>query len=266
MANCVFAPQFPPDQSERFASVHRVFGASNVSKILQDIDISQRNHAVDTLVYEAEARLQNPVYGPVAYIALLNETNQQIQHQLTLINRELSNYYNFLPPNPMHLSSVEQQQEQVRIEHQQQQQQMLEAHMMEMPTGHDQQQMMIMHGLEQQPTQMTSVTNQRQMMMHDQQQQSLQTAAMPMQRQMMMHVLQQQPSKMATVVGQRHMIVHEQQQQPPNLAVVARHQEIMMHGQHQQEQPPEMLEVAEQEQQQQQQRSRHGAKRRLASS
>jgi hypothetical protein len=32
---CVFAPYFPPEDPHKFAIVHKVFGASNVSKMLQ---------------------------------------------------------------------------------------------------------------------------------------------------------------------------------------------------------------------------------------
>lgn len=34
-ADCVFAPYFPADEPQKFASVHKVFGASNVNKMLQ---------------------------------------------------------------------------------------------------------------------------------------------------------------------------------------------------------------------------------------
>ena len=33
--DCVFAPYFPADEPQKFANVHKVFGASNVSKMLQ---------------------------------------------------------------------------------------------------------------------------------------------------------------------------------------------------------------------------------------
>lgn len=33
--DCVFAPHFPADEPLKFANVHKVFGASNVSKLLQ---------------------------------------------------------------------------------------------------------------------------------------------------------------------------------------------------------------------------------------
>lgn len=33
--DCVFSPYFPADEPQKFASVHKVFGASNVNKMLQ---------------------------------------------------------------------------------------------------------------------------------------------------------------------------------------------------------------------------------------
>ncbi|CAI0476574.1 unnamed protein product, partial [Linum tenue] len=56
---CVFAPYFPPDQPAKFASVHLVFGASNVAKLLNEIPAAQRDDAVNSLAYEAEARLND---------------------------------------------------------------------------------------------------------------------------------------------------------------------------------------------------------------
>ncbi|PQM34376.1 serine/arginine-rich splicing factor RS41 isoform X1 [Prunus yedoensis var. nudiflora] len=35
-SDCIFFPYFPPNNPERFASVHRIYGASNVAKMLQD--------------------------------------------------------------------------------------------------------------------------------------------------------------------------------------------------------------------------------------
>jgi hypothetical protein len=35
--DCLFAPYFPADEPHKFANVHKVFGASNVNKMLQVI-------------------------------------------------------------------------------------------------------------------------------------------------------------------------------------------------------------------------------------
>ncbi|PKA65928.1 LOB domain-containing protein 36 [Apostasia shenzhenica] len=89
---CVFAPYFPPDQPHKFSNVHRVFGASNVAKLLNDLQPAQREDAVNSLAYEADARLQDPVYGCVGYISVLQHRLQQLQRDLFLAKKELSAY------------------------------------------------------------------------------------------------------------------------------------------------------------------------------
>ena len=72
---CVFAPYFLSEQgTEGFCAVHKVFGASNVSKLLSRIGLhEQRQHAVLTIQYEAQARLLDPVYGCVRIIFSLQQ-------------------------------------------------------------------------------------------------------------------------------------------------------------------------------------------------
>ncbi|CAI5501907.1 unnamed protein product [Closterium sp. Naga37s-1] len=67
------APAVPAWTPEKFHVVHKVFGASNVSKMLQDIPVAQREDAVASLEYEAQARLRDPVYGCVGVICLLQK-------------------------------------------------------------------------------------------------------------------------------------------------------------------------------------------------
>ncbi|PPS15183.1 hypothetical protein GOBAR_AA05381 [Gossypium barbadense] len=50
---CPFSPYFSPHEPQKFASVHKVFGASNVSKMLMEVPESQRADAANSLVYEA---------------------------------------------------------------------------------------------------------------------------------------------------------------------------------------------------------------------
>jgi hypothetical protein len=89
---CVFAPYFPPDSPAKFANVHRVFGASNVSKILSDLPPHQRGDAVTSLAYEAEARLRDPVYGCVSYITILQCQVNEIREQMAAARKELAGY------------------------------------------------------------------------------------------------------------------------------------------------------------------------------
>ncbi|KAE8696218.1 LOB domain-containing protein 6 [Hibiscus syriacus] len=89
---CVFAPYFPPDNPQKFANVHKVFGASNVAKLLNELNTAQRDDAVNSLAYEAEARLRDPVYGCVGLISILQQKLKQMQHDLNNAKKELATY------------------------------------------------------------------------------------------------------------------------------------------------------------------------------
>ncbi|KAL2339865.1 hypothetical protein Fmac_007805 [Flemingia macrophylla] len=100
---CVFAPYFPPDNPQRFAYVHKVFGASNVAKLLNELSAAQREDAVKSLAYEAEARLRDPVYGCVGLISILQHRLKQLQTELNHAKTELASYVGpqaLLPPPP----------------------------------------------------------------------------------------------------------------------------------------------------------------------
>ncbi|XP_073009041.1 LOB domain-containing protein 12-like [Typha latifolia] len=87
--DCIFAPYFPPDDPHKFAIVHKVFGASNISKTLQELPVHQRGDAVSSLVYEANARVRDPVYGCVGVISYLQTQVSQLQVQLAMAKAEI---------------------------------------------------------------------------------------------------------------------------------------------------------------------------------
>lgn len=89
---CVFAPYFPPDQPQKFSNVHKVFGASNVAKLLNELSANLREDAVNSLAYEAEARLRDPVYGCVGLISILQHRLKQVQTDLYNAKKELATY------------------------------------------------------------------------------------------------------------------------------------------------------------------------------
>lgn len=87
--DCIFAPYFPSGDPHKFATVHKVFGASNVSKMLQELPVHQRADAVSSLVYEANARMRDPVYGCVRAITYLQNQVSQLQMQLAVAKAEI---------------------------------------------------------------------------------------------------------------------------------------------------------------------------------
>ncbi|GFP99747.1 protein lateral organ boundaries [Phtheirospermum japonicum] len=92
LPGCIFAPYFPPEEPTKFANVHKIFGASNVSKLLNEILPHQREDAVNSLAYEAEARLKDPVYGCVGAISVLQRQVIQLQKELDATNADLMRY------------------------------------------------------------------------------------------------------------------------------------------------------------------------------
>ncbi|KAI4334438.1 hypothetical protein L6164_019133 [Bauhinia variegata] len=88
---CVLAPYFPPTEPVKFTIAHRVFGASNIIKFLQELPEAQRADAVSSMVYEASARIRDPVYGCAGAICQLQKQVNELQAQLAKAQAELVN-------------------------------------------------------------------------------------------------------------------------------------------------------------------------------
>ncbi|XP_029146062.1 uncharacterized protein [Arachis hypogaea] len=101
MPGCIFAPYFPPEEPQKFANVHKIFGASNVTKLLNELLPHQREDAVNSLAYEAEARVRDPVYGCVGAISFLQRQVQRLQKELDAANADLLRYsFTDIAPTP----------------------------------------------------------------------------------------------------------------------------------------------------------------------
>lgn len=98
MPGCTFSPYFPPEEPNKFANVHKIFGASNVAKLLNDLSPHQRDDAVNSLAYEAEARVRDPVYGCVGAITFLQRQVERLQRELDAANADLIQFS--MPPPP----------------------------------------------------------------------------------------------------------------------------------------------------------------------
>lgn len=98
---CIFAPYFDADHgTTHFAAVHKVFGASNASKLLQRIPAHRRLDAVVTLCYEALSRVRDPVYGCVGHIFTLQQQVVNLQAELAFVQARLATLQR-LPPLPV---------------------------------------------------------------------------------------------------------------------------------------------------------------------
>lgn len=60
-----------------------------MNKMLQDLPVQQRGDAVSSMVYEADARVRDPVYGCVGAISSLQHQVAHLQTQLAVANAEI---------------------------------------------------------------------------------------------------------------------------------------------------------------------------------
>ncbi|KAK4748295.1 hypothetical protein SAY87_014881 [Trapa incisa] len=80
---CVFAPYFCHEEgTAHFAAIHHIFGAGRISKLLSSLPIGDRCQAAVTISFEAQARIQDPVYGCVSQILSLQQQVFSLQAQL----------------------------------------------------------------------------------------------------------------------------------------------------------------------------------------
>uniref|UniRef100_A0A7N0V479 LOB domain-containing protein n=1 Tax=Kalanchoe fedtschenkoi TaxID=63787 RepID=A0A7N0V479_KALFE len=98
-SECVFAPYFSYDEAAtHFGAVHKVFGASNVSKLLMHIPVQHRTEAALTISYEAFSRMTDPVFGCVAHIYALHQQIANLQEEIELVGSQMAAGFPFTFP------------------------------------------------------------------------------------------------------------------------------------------------------------------------
>lgn len=83
LENCTLLYQFASNDLHKFAILQQVFGACNVVRLVQDLPSDQRVEAIDSLVFEASARLENPAFGCTDIIHQLQRQVSDLQSQIT---------------------------------------------------------------------------------------------------------------------------------------------------------------------------------------
>uniref|UniRef100_A0A803P120 LOB domain-containing protein n=1 Tax=Cannabis sativa TaxID=3483 RepID=A0A803P120_CANSA len=90
-SECIFAPYFGYDEAaSHFAAVHKVFGASNVSKLLLHLPQHNRSDAATSISYEALARMRDPIYGCVAHIFALQQQVAYLQEEIEILGNQIA--------------------------------------------------------------------------------------------------------------------------------------------------------------------------------
>uniref|UniRef100_A0A7N0TS15 LOB domain-containing protein n=1 Tax=Kalanchoe fedtschenkoi TaxID=63787 RepID=A0A7N0TS15_KALFE len=89
-ADCILSPYFPSSNPQRFASVHKVFGAANITKMLEQVPMHLRGQAAECMIFEAATRTRDPIYGSVGIISQLQQQITQVQNEIMKIRGEIA--------------------------------------------------------------------------------------------------------------------------------------------------------------------------------
>jgi len=88
--DCLLAPYFPADKPQVFGNAHRLFGVSNVSKILKQVKEEYRDEAMKSIIFESDMRAQFPVGGCLdvimMYLGMINASEQELKNVKFLLD------------------------------------------------------------------------------------------------------------------------------------------------------------------------------------
>jgi hypothetical protein len=91
-AECPLSPYFPPEQPKLFQNAHKLFGVSNILKILKNLEPGQKNEAMRSIIYQANMRDKFPVYGCCWIICQLKYQILQVEEELHAVQAQLEMY------------------------------------------------------------------------------------------------------------------------------------------------------------------------------
>ncbi|RZC58737.1 hypothetical protein C5167_006037 [Papaver somniferum] len=98
---CPLKPYFPADQPKMFQNAHRLFGVSNILKIINPLPPNLKSEAMRSIIYQSNIRDKHRVHGCIAIIEQLNFQYQQAKLELDAVNAQLAicrQQYNQLSP------------------------------------------------------------------------------------------------------------------------------------------------------------------------
>ncbi|GMY15705.1 LOB domain-containing protein 27 [Fagus crenata] len=91
-SDCPLALYFPPEQPKMFQNAHKLFGVSNILKIIKNLQPCQKAEAMRSIIYQSNIRDKFPVYGCWGYICQLQYQILQAEEELHAVHAQLEMY------------------------------------------------------------------------------------------------------------------------------------------------------------------------------
>ncbi|KDP40764.1 hypothetical protein JCGZ_24763 [Jatropha curcas] len=101
--DCILAPYFPHDRQRQFLNAHKLFGVSNITKIIKNLNQPEKDEAMRTIIFQSDVRANDPVGG---CYRIIRELQRQIEyhkaeldlvlHQLAICRAQQQNHFQIL--------------------------------------------------------------------------------------------------------------------------------------------------------------------------
>lgn len=88
--SCELAPYFPASRYGEFQHAQKLFGISNIQKIINSVQPNQRHAAAESILMEGNIRYNDPVHGCVGVVCRLKSQIALYQSQLNAVHQQLN--------------------------------------------------------------------------------------------------------------------------------------------------------------------------------
>ncbi|WCJ39516.1 LOB domain-containing protein 22 [Euphorbia peplus] len=88
--DCILAPYFPHDRQRQFLNAHKLFGVSNITKIIKNLNQPDKDEAMRTIMFQSDVRANDPVGGCYRIIRDLQRQIEFHQAELDLVLHQLA--------------------------------------------------------------------------------------------------------------------------------------------------------------------------------
>ncbi|KAJ6862598.1 hypothetical protein NC652_039450 [Populus alba x Populus x berolinensis] len=91
--DCPLAPFFPPEKAKDFEAAHKLFGVHNIVNNLKKIIPEQKPESITSMVYEANARVRDPVSGCTGIISRLLQNINAVKVELEFVQAQVACFH-----------------------------------------------------------------------------------------------------------------------------------------------------------------------------
>ncbi|KAG2728796.1 hypothetical protein I3760_01G221100 [Carya illinoinensis] len=88
--DCILAPYFPHDRQRQFLNAHKLFGVSNITKVIKNLDQPDKDEAMRTIIFQSDMRANDPVGGCYRMIRDLQRLIDYNKAELEIVLHQLA--------------------------------------------------------------------------------------------------------------------------------------------------------------------------------